>query len=378
MKKPCFDKVPAFLTISSLILFCLGACQQVVTPTVPPTTPAPKDTLTVTATRKPLPTQRPSQTPSPTTAPSLTPGPAPTSTPVPPLSAHTWQPAPVLVEAARRDLQSNSPFNLNPFFVLYADGKLILQQCKSGECRLVSQQLKPAETCRLLNTFDQLGFMDYDPTTYQSPQGGGQSFLIQVNAWRSKKIELDDLENWIQDPGWFDRQHQCTLCAPRPVILPALADTFALLTRYQAAEVLPYQAERLAVWVGQPWVEGSGEAWMMPGMSLSALYSRSRCTAAGQSQAVVLAGPQAVQLAEYINTTMTRLSAPIFYEDQLKLQIETRWLLPLEAAPGCGETGSSLPLPQAPTPAFTLSCKPADGTLSIPTPTALPPRPYLP
>jgi hypothetical protein len=191
-------------------------------------------------------------------------------------------------------------------------------------------------------------------------------------------VELDSLANWLEDPGWFDKQHQCTGCAPRPVILSALADTYALLTHYQAAGALPFQSERLAVWVEQPQVEGSGEAWAMPAIRLSDLYSRSRCTVAGQSQAVVLDGALAVQLAETINRAMTRLGVPIFLEGSLKLQVETRWLLPLEGAPGCGETGSVLPEAQAPTPAFSLSCKAEDGTLALPTATALPPRRYVP
>jgi hypothetical protein len=346
-----------FWVMLGTMIIWLTACQQGVPPTAPveiPTlTTLPSETAT--ATRGPIPTQRPSPSPSSTTIPSRTPGPAPSGTPVPPLSAHTWQPAPVLIQAARRDQNTRSLFTLIPFFVLYADGQLVLQRCQNGQCSLTSQQLKPQETCRLLNSIDQLGFLDYDPATFQSPQGGGQSVLIQVNAWRSKTIELDDLDRWIEDPDWFDRQHQCSQCAPRPLILPAMEHTYQLLTRYQPTETVPYTADRLAVSVSQPWLQGSPEAWMEQDLTLSDLYAASRCPDPTQSQAVILSGSQARRLSEYINNAMTRLVAPIFSQDLLTLQIETRWLLPLEAAPGCGEASNTLPVKAAPPPAITLS-----------------------
>ena len=351
----------------------ISACQATVTPPAPTGTLTPEANPSATATRGPIPTQRPSQTPSLTTAPSQTPGPSPTSTPQPTLSAHTWQPAPVLIQAARRDPLAHSPFQLDPFFVLYASGELILQQCQGSQCGLFSQQLDTGGVCRLLNRIDQSGFFDYDPATYQPPQSGGTSIILQVNAWRSQAVDLDQLEQWIADPGWFARQQQCKLCPPAPQILPSLLNTYDLLTRYQPTVVKPYVTDRLAVWVSQPWLAGSAQPWMGTDLSLDSLYQASRCRDAGQSQAVILTGSQARQVSERVNAAMIPGSAPIFSEDSLLLQLETRWLLPLEAAPGCGEASNALPAVAAPTPSFTLSCKPSDGLAEIPT---LTPTPY--
>jgi hypothetical protein len=364
------------LAALAIISMVLSACGQQ-TPTAAPAatmTPAPMESSTATATRGAIPTQRPSTTPSSTSAPSVTPGPSPTSTPLPPLSAHTWQPQAVLIQAARRETNTRSLFSLNPFFVLYADGTLILQRCSGSECSLASRQLTIPETCQLLNSIDQLGFFDYNPGSFQSPQSGGTSVVIEVNAWRSLTIELDNLEQWIENPDWLNRQHECSRCMPSPTLLPALVHTYQLLNRYQPGETQAYTADRLAVSVSQPWLSGTAEAWMEQDITLNELNEASRCPDPAQSQTVILTGLRARRLAEYISSAAERLAAPIFSQDLLELQIETRWLLPLESAPGCGESSNSLPSISAPTPAFLLSCQPSDGILKIPTATNIPRR----
>jgi hypothetical protein len=286
----------------------------------------------------------------------------------------------VLIQAARRDPLAHSPFQLDPFFVLYASGELILQQCQGNQCGLFSQQLETGEVCRLLNRIDQSGFFDYDPASYQPPESGGPSIAIQVNAWRSKAVDLDQLDQWIADPGWFARQQQCKQCPAGPQILPALLNTYDLLSRYQPVEEKPYVADRLAVWVSQPWLAGTPQPWTGTELSLTSLYQASRCSNPQQSQAVVLTGSEAGQVSELVDAATTNNNAPIFSEDPLQLQLQTRWLFPLEAAPGCGEASNTLPAANAPTPSFTLSCQPANGLADIPTSavSGYTPTPYVP
>ena len=364
----------------ALFLWCLGlllifsACQA--TPT-PPTPIAPTDSPvpSQTATLHPIPTSRPTLAPSGTPVLSPTPGPSPTSTALPPLVAHTWQPAPVLVQAGYYDKDNLSPFGKEPYLVLYATGQLIMKQCQGARCTLGTQTLDRQGICSFLNTIDRQGFFDYDPSTFQSPQGGGRAFYLEVNAWRSKSVQIDGLDQWLQDPSWLDKQLHCTNCVARPVVLAALANTFDFLNRYHPTGLKTFQADRLAVWISQPWLAGTSTPWLLQGISLSQMYTDSRCSDPANGRAIELTGSEAVSVSEYVNQIVSLGNPPVFTEGNLKLQVVDQWLLPGEVAAGCGETTDTLPAVSYPTPDFQLQCQPSDGLIPIPTPTLPPPIP---
>ena len=356
------------------LLFLLVACQATLTPrpTLDPTfspTPSPRETTT----RHPIPTQPPTRTPSATPLLSPTPGPSPTSTPLPPLTAHTWQPAPILVQAGYYDKDNLTPFGRDPSLVLYADGQLIVKQCQGNRCSLGTQKLSQSGVCSFLNTIDRQGFFDYDDQTFQAPQSGGRAFYLIVNAWRSKSIEFDNLDQWLLDPSWLDKQLRCIQCTSHPVILAALANTFDFLDRYHPTGLKIFQPDRLAVWISPPWLDGTPSPWLLQDLPLSQLYSSSRCSDAHSSRALELNGADAVKVSETINQAINSGNAPIFTEGNLKLQMVDKWLLPGEAAAACHETTNQLPAARLPTPDFQLQCQPSDGLFPIPTPTPLPP-----
>ena len=188
-------------------------------------------------------------------------------------------------------------------------------------------------------------------------------------AWRTASIELNQLDRWLADPSWFDKAHKCDHCAERPLIPPALRNTNRLLTTYLPPKMIDYQADRLGVYLSKPYVEGAPAPWLLDTPSLANLQQRSRCPS-GQSQALILAGDEAVRVAEFTNKMLLEGYAPIFTEGDLRLQVVSQWLLPEQAPAACGETSGSLPAAAAPTATFTLSCSPQDG--QIPTPSATP------
>lgn len=365
------------LAAGFIFILALSACQQA-TPSPSPT-PSPQPSLTAsptatpspTRTRPPLPTPIPSQTSTPTPVPTITPGPSPTSTRQPPLTDHTWLPGRVLLQMGVEPGNASQQLGPSPDFILYASGQLIVRQCNQTLCSYLTQMLPHRETCTVLNTIDQLGFFDYDPGTFHSPSEGGQATFIQVNAWRQAEVRISQLGRWLVDPNWFNKELNCSHCTEIPLIQPALRDTYTFLSTYRPAGMKSYQPDQLAIWISKPFVEGPPAPWLLTVPTLADLYERSKCSAAGQSQAVILSGSEAVQVAEFTNKMLLEGYAPMFTEGSLTLQVVTQWLLPEQVPAACGEARGSLPGKAAPTPAFSLSCSPQDGLIPTPSPTPL-------
>ena len=352
----------------------LAACGPAPTPSPTPTqTPNPPTaTATATATRRPLPTLAPTQTPSPIPTATITPGPSPTSTRQPPVESHQWQPGRVLLKFGVGDRMPTSPFGSEPELTLYADGLLIARLCQAERCSYGSRQMKREQVCSVLNTIDSLGFFDYDPDTYRSPQTGDRTVSIEVNAWRSKRVRLDQLDRWLEDPLYFVNIFGCKSCFQRPTILPALANTYYFLSHFRPEGLKPYQPERIGLWLSRPFLVGTPSPWPLASPSLTDLYERSKCADPNQSQVVPLSGSDAIRVSEAISKALAKWKAPLFTEGDLQLQVVNQWLLPDEGTAGCGETENPLPAAGLPTPAFILNCSPADGILPVPTLTPTP------
>ncbi len=278
-----------------------------------------------------------------------------------------------MLQAGTHEKDNLSPFGKNPFLILYASGQLITKQCTGSACSYGTLQLNQSGICSILYTIDRQGFFDYDPSTFHTPQEGGRSFFINVNAWRSKSVEIDELEQWLQNPAWLDNALHCIQCVSRPVILPALANTFDFLTRFHPEGVQAYQPDRLALWLSAPWLDGRPSPWLVSDLPLSQLYSASSCSDPKSSQALEVTGTDAIKVSEFINQVISSGFPPIFTEGSLKLQVVDQWLLPEESAAACGETMDQLPAASVPTPDFVLRCQPSDGVIPIPTATPLPP-----
>ena len=355
-----------FLTFN-LILMSLVACQG---PTLEPTatlTIAPS--FTITFFPYPIPSQVPPRTASPLPLFTFTPGPSPTPTRQSTLESHTFQAPALLIMAGTRDLDLRTPFGTSLNFLLLGDGTLIVRDCTKDICSYNSEALNQQQVCSLMNTIDQAGFFDYDPSTFVSPQESTHKVFIQVNAWRFQAIEQDQLDQWLQNPSWLDTQLHCKNCVQNPIILPALANTYYLLQDYRPAGLKIYQPQQMGLWLSSPWVIGTPVPWTLASPSLSDLYHRSLCQSGDQNQAVILSGEEASQVSELINQVLTDGYAPIFTDGNLTLQLSNQWLLPYENPATCSNSTPQATLIMPPAQSITYSCSPADGLIPVVTPT---------
>ena len=252
--------------------------------------------------------------------------------------------------------------------MLLADGQLIVRNCSQDVCTYQTDQLDQEQVCSLLNTIDQTGFFDYDPTSFVSPQQTSHKVFMQVSAWRSISIELDQLDAWLANPNWLNDQIKCNNCVANPIIPPALSNTYYLLKYFRPSGMQDYQPKAMALWLTTPWVIGAPAPWTLQSPSLSELLARSRCSGSDQKQAVILEGDEASRVSDYISQMVTAGYAPVFSDGQITLQVVTQWLLPFEDPASCTTGQQASPNPVA-TPIQAIQCNPSDGLVPIVTPT---------
>jgi len=233
---------------------------------------------TATFTRRP-----PTRTPEPTWTPwlTITPVPSPSSTPQPPLQAHTFPVHTVL--ASLWIGGGDGAFVENPpEMLLYGDGLLVVRSTKHETSWNLDGQLKGRilsrqEICRLLNTIDQSGFFDYDPASFgELMTDGASSGNIAVNAWRTNSTGQQYLWKWVYEgTDWY--VEECRInqseCIPPPTILPALSSTYKLLNEYDPGGLQPLPVESLLIWLVDPWSDEPGKTWPIETPSLHQLYT---------------------------------------------------------------------------------------------------------
>jgi hypothetical protein len=324
-------------------------------------------------------TRTPSRTPTITRTFTRTPTPEPVAS----LVAHKWTTGPVLLQFGGfgGDGGPELPRALHKY-VLYADGRLILSRWNwdssswplQGE--ILEHRLSRHEICALLNTIDQTGFFDYDPSAYL-PEGqwfpfdGSSTTIIEVNAWRKKEVSLYGLWHFVdQNPPLTWSVVDCEYCAPPPFITLALSQTYRLLSQYRPEKFTPYTPERLGVWIElneQP-VTDADQLWPLESPSLSKIYARSIDKGEMYGHSVVVNGEDAVRVYQMFDNTLfdSFESDRIFVEDGRKYSVFVRPLFPYEVMPDYRGEAGRIPDPSIPAPAITLACTPKDGTLPIP------------
>jgi len=166
-------------TILLFLVLLINSCIFVPTTDFPSKTSAVKIVISKTPirTRTPRPTRTivPSRTPTRTITPTPTLTASLTSTLLPQLIAHKWQPKSVLVKLESGGGDGCCVYSYPPAFVLYANGRLIVNRRfeENGEERtqLLTKVFPRQELCSVLNTIDQTGYLYYDPSSYH-PQSG--------------------------------------------------------------------------------------------------------------------------------------------------------------------------------------------------------------
>jgi hypothetical protein len=280
-------------------------------------------------------------------------------TPIPPLTSHEWMPDSILVKIEAVGTGDGCCiYSLPPFLILYADGTLIIR----NDSDLIQKTvLDRRRVCSVLNTIDQYGFLDYDPTTYGvSPIGYPSRIRILVNAWKTKDIILEDLFGFIYD--LFDLA-EYGIEEPEPVILPALRDTFTFLINYQPEGLVSFEPNEQIVWIYEPWWMYEPDAdvneeeipeWPLVSLELVDLFKDSKC---GDSyMPIILEGEQLIEWREKIK------NGP-YKENDLFAEVYSRPLLPGEIPPGCGNAQQAIFPIDIPDPTQAMICNPEDGII---------------
>lgn len=344
-------------------------------------------------TQTPFHTPRPSRTPKPTKTsfPTLTPSivPSPTitllpyftSTPSHPLIDHKWQPEKALIYIDSVGGDGCCFFPIPPRLVLYADGTLILTRYDETEngagWHIWKKNLSRQQICQHLNTLDQVGFLEYDPTTYVfdgSPRvWGGGDLLINVKAWKSNGGAFRDLDVYVS------MQLEGEAGRGTPTILPALVDTYLLLGNYPEDGFESYSSQELGLWImeptefpeGVPYIQGSElGAWPIERISLSKLFgNKTSSNSSPQMRFLKLSGEEAVNLFNFVGDSFN--DGDTVYEiekdgSKKYYSIFARPLLPYERP---SNNGSEFFVKGLGKENFTISCFASDGVLLGPSPT---------
>ncbi|MBW8011750.1 MAG: hypothetical protein FVQ83_11005 [Chloroflexi bacterium] len=300
-------------------------------------------------------THIPIRTPLPAVTKYPTMGSSPTSRPVLPLIEHEWVPEPVLVERGYNDGDGGISIDYPPYLRLYGDGMLVMSIYREEfGYRPMYKNLARGEVCRLLNSIDQTGFLNYDPRIYQSPFDGGGENYIKVESWRSNYISHTELAGFINGM-WYEFFEELGRIEDSPVILPALKDTYRLLANYEPDGMRSYYPQNMIVWLLEAYTDDPGEPWPLSSISLNELLEQRNSDY--EEIPIIIGDPN---IGEWFN----QIDNGIYYQGNLRLDIYARPMWPYEIL---GESGTLLPDPNAELPTDPISCYPSDGVLPIPT-----------
>ncbi len=285
-------------------------------------------------------------------SPRVQPG-AAASTRVPALTAHEWKQSEPLISMGYIPADAGCGFDaqLPADLTLLPDGRLYRLDVPTGQLKrqIKTATLSMQETCKLLNSIDHAGFFDYDPATYivnpdqwTPPVLWAPTNTIAVKAWRSKAVSL----YWLD--GFVNGSEQMQAAQQFPTVLPALRNTYNLLTQYEPSYSQIQQWERIGVWMDSNVQNGDAVDWPIDAFPASV----PNVTEAGAQPSLILVQADAMAVYDLFDQRMDTCGITILH-DRSYYRAFARPLLPNE-------------YPPAPLPAVSLSCSPADGLLEMP------------
>ena len=241
-----------------LVILLLIGCVPTQPVMISAETLVPSDTSLPPSTPQLTRTKSPSRTPALSLTPSLSLTASLTTTPVPPLITHKWHPETVLLKLESGGGDGCCLYTYPPSLVLYANGRIIVSRGfeENDEWRnqLITQTYAREETCSILNTIDQTGFLDYNARDYRPQNGdyfsidGAGDMSITVNAWKSNSGTFFGLGSYLQlygnSPSMLDDPGS-------PVIPASLRDVYYFLEELSPANAEVYQPQRLGLIVSK-------------------------------------------------------------------------------------------------------------------------------
>jgi len=292
-------------------------------------------------------------------------GPTQTSTQVPALVSHEWIPQDPLIIFGGSGGDGGCGFepDLPQYFIVLSTGELFITDWNDAlqTDQIRTTKLSRQTTCNLLNSIDQAGFFDYDPSTYISDQqklyslvmGAGSNY-ISVQAWRFNSVSLYDLGEFLNmDEIKKAVGTPCAKCPnfEFPIILPSLRKTYELLDKYKPAELHNYQSANLGLWIDTYPQSNEDIVWPLKSIDLSKIVSPT-----GESSNkpnIILYGSDAATVFRLFNRAINVCGVTMI-QDAKKYRVFVRPLLP-------NEFQSTKPIQTN-----TLSCSPSDGWVNIP------------
>ncbi len=329
-----------------------------------PSTPIAPIATTPSSALKPTQTYIPSQTPIIVPSATSTFVPTITNVPIATLASHDWKPAPILITYDKDwdgFCSTVCPPDSAPF-ILYGDGNFFLYTSVdingNTHFRYLHKKLDQSEICRILNTIDQTGFLDFDPSTYSIPKAYDvANWRIEIYAWKNKDVNLYGLGEITNDLN-YDQS-----LIPSNVINPSsVRDAFTLLYNYPTDELDVYIPQRLAIWLWKSSFEfSSTKAWTVENISLAKLYKKAGSAVDTMPRPIYLAG-------EDVENVYAMFDNFIYYgevtQNDERYGIYVRPVLPFEVISGdtsvISPNVNQMKLPSS------LHCDPFDGTMPIP------------
>lgn len=369
--KPMHGSLCIALVSTLLVL----SCQQGTRPSV------------ATETQEPLTVRTETQTVTSTVSPARSP--TMTSTPQPPLVEHEWEPeqALMLFRFTAGDGGGIIAQSAPPRFILYADGGLFVTRSTEDDSRqqLFFKKLTREEICQNLNTLDQIGFLDYDPSTYEfvgdgPMMMGAPGVYMEVNSWKSHKSHYYELGLFIPDKLTGRTPAELRMQDPgenmeysSPVISPALQTAYYFFTEYSVQGFEIYQPERLAVWL-VPLKSMTDEAatareWTLTNLSLDQLSAQvDIMDDEFLNDTIILKGKDASLAFNEFDRSFS-LDGRYYFQtspdgEKEYYLVYARPLLPYEVQ----TSPETYEIMDSPKPDFKLKCYPSDGVVPPPTP----------
>lgn len=363
------------LVVVFLIISCVPA-QSIEMPTQPLT---PSKTFFLTSTPRPTRTKSPSHTPAPSLTLTPTVTPSLTGTPQPSLTAHEWKPENLLFSMEWTNGDGCCEFPHPPRIILYADGNMFLTRSiivnDISRYQVLSRQLSRQELCQNMNTLDQIGFLDYDPSTYvfnsePAVEGGGKT-VIDVNAWKNVYGAFDSLGAYVDLESWSGSGKGI------PVILPALRNAYLLFHNYPEDGFIRHKSKDFGLWIMPMYSQDSlfikgnllGE-WPFDDMSIKSIMQDNNSTIKTglEIQFLKISRDTANEIYDFVGGTFDDGDTVYeIQEDGTKkyFYVFIRPLLPFEEP---SATESDFSARDTPRIIDVLSCFPSDGVTPISTP----------
>ena len=268
-------------------------------------------------------------------------------------SIHSWSTPPVLISFGVYHDYSAPVVGPAPDLILYADGRLIRRDASGlQEANLTRQQ-----TCALLNTIEQTGFLAYDPARYRDEIRNLRFFMVSrteiaVNAWTSSR-------------GAYPALREFSALKEGEQINPALRAVFRLLSQYRPDNLRPHVPEKIVLGLLKlDMRQSTAQPWPLNATSLADLYQQAianpRRTWDELRGAIV--NRDQVQLALDATTSL-----PIFADQNGdQYAVSARPLLPFESIQSALTPEPIIPSPDVIAGNVQMTCSSADGVVPIP------------